>query len=323
MSAPRVSDLAANPRALSDVMEFDHVIEVHDDGTVTDGPAGVCAPELHGAEGGGTETIEGWTLVTAGYTGQDRYNGPIMHNSEVLAGRLAEDILGTPGVYVALVCYWPDDESSTDEDGPYAEGWAVARLDRDEPGDLPNGTCDMCGAPIGDAPPGDRRYCPTDPRHDCYGDRYNNGGDPIRDADGNEIDPASPAGRLADLRRSIHAEDVSYGELAELADLTPHIDPGDVELLEWAGVPEFPEEADDRIGTLYANDGDGRQTDRPLAWFHPADDEAVQTVLGAPLDDNGRSEWRWYRLVNGDLILGIAPHGDTYFAVEADAETPR
>ncbi len=40
------------------------------------------------------------------------------------------------------------------------------------------------------------------------------------------------------LRGEIHAERISYGELAELQDLAAFIDPGDVELLEWAGVPE-------------------------------------------------------------------------------------
>lgn len=56
----------------------------------------------------------------------------------------------------------------------------------------------------------------------------------------------------AAIRRTIVAEHlptdpperISYGELAELQDdLAPKIDPGDVELLETAGVPEFP--ADD------------------------------------------------------------------------------
>ena len=52
----------------------------------------------------------------------------------------------------------------------------------------------------------------------------------------------SPAERLAEIRECIVAEYVSYGELAELADLAEHIDPSDVLLLEWAGVPEFPED---------------------------------------------------------------------------------
>lgn len=45
--------------------------------------------------------------------------------------------------------------------------------------------------------------------------------------------------RLEYLRGEIRAEQISYGEIAELQDLAEHIEPGDVELLEWAGVPEF------------------------------------------------------------------------------------
>jgi hypothetical protein len=44
--------------------------------------------------------------------------------------------------------------------------------------------------------------------------------------------------RLEYLRGEIRAERISYGELAELQSLVPHIEPGDVELLEAAGVPE-------------------------------------------------------------------------------------
>lgn len=44
--------------------------------------------------------------------------------------------------------------------------------------------------------------------------------------------------RLEYLRGEIRAERISYGELAELQDLADQIDPYDVELLEWAGVPE-------------------------------------------------------------------------------------
>lgn len=45
--------------------------------------------------------------------------------------------------------------------------------------------------------------------------------------------------RLEYLRGELQAERMSWGELAELQDLAPHIAPGDVELLEAAGVPEF------------------------------------------------------------------------------------
>jgi hypothetical protein len=51
--------------------------------------------------------------------------------------------------------------------------------------------------------------------------------------------------RLEEIRAEIRAERISYGELAELANLVEFIDPGDVELLEWAGVPEFPNEEGD------------------------------------------------------------------------------
>jgi len=46
------------------------------------------------------------------------------------------------------------------------------------------------------------------------------------------------AERLEYLRGEIRAERISYGEIAELQSLAKHIDAGDVELLEWAGVPE-------------------------------------------------------------------------------------
>ncbi len=49
--------------------------------------------------------------------------------------------------------------------------------------------------------------------------------------------------RLEYLRGELRAERISYGELAELQSLAGHIEPGDVELLEAAGVPEFPEGA--------------------------------------------------------------------------------
>jgi len=46
--------------------------------------------------------------------------------------------------------------------------------------------------------------------------------------------------RLEYLRGEIRAQRISYGELAELQSLAGHIEAGDTELLEWAGVPEFP-----------------------------------------------------------------------------------
>jgi hypothetical protein len=48
--------------------------------------------------------------------------------------------------------------------------------------------------------------------------------------------------RLEYLRSQIEAECISYGEIFELQGLADHIDPGDVVLLEWAGVPEHSED---------------------------------------------------------------------------------
>lgn len=44
--------------------------------------------------------------------------------------------------------------------------------------------------------------------------------------------------RLEYLRGEIAKERISYGEVAELQSLTDYIENDDVELLEWAGVPE-------------------------------------------------------------------------------------
>lgn len=54
--------------------------------------------------------------------------------------------------------------------------------------------------------------------------------------------------RLEYLRGELRAERISYGELAELQSLADHIEPGDVELLEAAGVPEFPHDIGGEAG---------------------------------------------------------------------------
>lgn len=46
--------------------------------------------------------------------------------------------------------------------------------------------------------------------------------------------------RLEELREELRQERISYGELVELQSLVEHIDPNDAELLQAAGIPEFP-----------------------------------------------------------------------------------
>lgn len=53
--------------------------------------------------------------------------------------------------------------------------------------------------------------------------------------------------RLDYLRGEIQSECISYGEIAELQSLAEHIDPSDVVLLQWAGVPEFPDDQSDEM----------------------------------------------------------------------------
>lgn len=108
-------------RTLSDIMDFDHVIQVHADGTVTDA-RGVYAPEAYdwGDElvaDIDTDALEraGWSLMD-GYSGQYSYSGPWMHASEYIGGRLERDILATPGYYVAIYPHGDEDPDT----------WAVA-----------------------------------------------------------------------------------------------------------------------------------------------------------------------------------------------------
>jgi hypothetical protein len=122
---------------LNEVMEFDHVIEVHEDGTVTDSeesPYFELYYLLADAETGLWEfhssLPEGWELMT-GYTGQYGYNGPCMHASEFIGGRMARDILETPGLYVVLIVESDcglTEEYCNAEDGCQCEpeSWAVA-----------------------------------------------------------------------------------------------------------------------------------------------------------------------------------------------------
>jgi hypothetical protein len=112
-------------QSLNNLMSFGHVVQIHEDGSVTE-PEGIYGAEVvYGFEG--TEQLEGipdgWDTVD-GFSGQDRYSGPVMHNSEYIGGGLERYILDTPGYYCTAVVYWPDDETSTDQE-TYSEGWVI------------------------------------------------------------------------------------------------------------------------------------------------------------------------------------------------------
>lgn len=130
---------------LNHKMEFDHVVRVHPDGTVTDAE-GSHYFELRHVSGAKpshdfSASSDGWSLMN-GYSGQYSYSGPIMHDSEFIGGGMERDILSTPGLYVALVCEADpdcgrvdcahDDDTCTDYEDPEPAGWAVAYLHDEE-----------------------------------------------------------------------------------------------------------------------------------------------------------------------------------------------
>lgn len=118
--------------------------------------------------------------------------------------------------------------------------------------------------------------------------------------------------RLEELRVELRAERISYGELAELQSLADLIEPGDVELLEAAGVPEFLDEP--RYKATFS----------PQAWVN---DNAV------PVDPPGPTEWDATEFVTRDLsrygreryqtwLADTLEHGDREDVLRTDPNAP-
>lgn len=109
---------------LDETMQFEHVVCVRD-GKVSDdidNRRELWAPECvfdGWGDGAHVEPGTGWELMN-GYSGQYRYSGPIMHESEYIGGKLERDILESDGYYVAVVC---TDLGASDDS---VCGWAVA-----------------------------------------------------------------------------------------------------------------------------------------------------------------------------------------------------
>lgn len=117
-----------------------------------------------------------------------------------------------------------------------------------------------------------------------------------------------PAARLEYLRGEIEAERISMSEIAELQSLAEHIDPSDVQLLQWAGVPEFPEEDEALPFTPYADlaqadadwamgeDGPGACSTcgrNPALEAAPCHDRVRRHVDGIRDDDEYRRSDQW------------------------------
>lgn len=116
-------------RELDDLMQFDHVIRVREDGVIERQVDGVQAPEVetetdgdgsvlkeHEAEMVASVKRQGWSLLS-GWTGQHGYRGVGMHSSEYIGGPLEEHIRETPGLWVAV-------QVEVDKGSP--DSWVVA-----------------------------------------------------------------------------------------------------------------------------------------------------------------------------------------------------
>ena len=115
--------MTATDKDLQRIADFDHPFTVAADGSL-DHAEGTYAPDVFNSETNDID-IDGpaWEALT-GYTGQYSYSGAVMHPSEYLGGRLAQDILATPGTYVvvAVECYPTDGDPE-----PEPAGWAILR----------------------------------------------------------------------------------------------------------------------------------------------------------------------------------------------------
>lgn len=108
-------------------MGFGHVFQIID-GLVDDSaiPSGEYAPDVYYDDDNDTEIQgEGWQALT-GWTGQHGYNGAVMHPSEYVGARMAEEMASMSTdeslLWTLVVVEVLPDE---DDEDPEPAGWAV------------------------------------------------------------------------------------------------------------------------------------------------------------------------------------------------------
>lgn len=132
-------------------IDLDTVFTVTESGEIEPEPPGIYGPERVEHSETDDMLIDGiphkecllWDALV-GYTGQQGYRGPVMHQSEYIGGGLERDILATPGTYVVCAV---EVEPSEDEPDPFPAGWTVLR--RREP-TFNDPTVKCCGRDIAD-----------------------------------------------------------------------------------------------------------------------------------------------------------------------------
>lgn len=101
---------------LNRAIEFDCPFEVHDDGTVTSAHGLYAPADVYWIEDtngiGDIEMDNSSWYPLYGFSSQYNYPGPVMHPSEYVGGRMAQEMLDNPGVYVvtAVTCLTDDDD---------------------------------------------------------------------------------------------------------------------------------------------------------------------------------------------------------------------
>ena len=86
---------------LNELMSFEHVIQIHDDGSIS-APRDIWAPEPWFDTADEPMDDSQWTWLR-GWTGQYCYHGAHMHPSEYIGGALERHIRETPGYWAAVV----------------------------------------------------------------------------------------------------------------------------------------------------------------------------------------------------------------------------
>ena len=144
--APHVADILTgdSPNSLSDALDFDHVVHLSSDGELSHDrrPHWPHAPECLDPSIGSTVAEGGWELITAGLTGQYGYNGPWLHDSEVIAGGVAARVVEHAaehggGFYVAVYASF-----SCEECGGAGQMWNEAGDDEIPCPLIAAGTCE-------------------------------------------------------------------------------------------------------------------------------------------------------------------------------------
>lgn len=80
-------------------------------------PGDITEPDVSLVQHGDVEVLGSRWAALTGYTGQHGYNGAVMHVSEVLGGRMADEMIRGGGTYVIV--------EVREEDGSYPEGDAL------------------------------------------------------------------------------------------------------------------------------------------------------------------------------------------------------